>query len=317
MSTIKQKETNQDDNEIHAKKTEIARPVKKKQYFSNENSNNQTINNIYPKFQNDQTTEKIKKLTPLQQNNKVQNQAHKPYNPPTQYQQKIPLNMDQKNNIYQKQQIQQKNNDIQQKVSKNFQKIQENQGINNNNINNNQQNYVVQEEEIFEGCKEFQCYIQDLNFYMEAWVITARVINKSQLKNYTSKNNTAKVGQVFSCDLIDDSKKSRKSTISCSFFGESCEKYFNLINEGAVYDFVGGVLKQNQNKQFNKPHDLTIIFTDNSNIRKSRASINQLQKIPLFEPYEFETIQNIIENKKQGEIIDFIGCLNKNPNIKN
>ena len=86
--------------------------------------------------------------------------------------------------------------------------------------------------------------IRELAPYVPRWEIRARVTNKFPIKNFKSQLHE---GNLFSVDLIDD----EGYEIRANFFNASAAKFFNQIEEGRVYNFSEGTLKE-ANAQCNK-----------------------------------------------------------------
>jgi hypothetical protein len=67
------------------------------------------------------------------------------------------------------------------------------------------------------------------------WVIRGRVVNKFPIKYFTSKSSRSE-GKLFSIDIID----SNGGEIQCTFFGEACDSFFNMIEKDKVYELSRG-----------------------------------------------------------------------------
>lgn len=67
--------------------------------------------------------------------------------------------------------------------------------------------------------------------------IKARVISKTLKREFVKNGNMKSC--VFSIDILDK----EGSTITCAFFGNTCNKFFDLIEVGSIYQFSGGSIK--------------------------------------------------------------------------
>ena len=91
--------------------------------------------------------------------------------------------------------------------------------------------------------EKFIVTIKSMNPYSSRWTIKARVTFKSDLIRW---ENAKGGGTLFSIDLLDNEGGEIKGT----FFKESCDKFFKLIEVGNVYTFSGGVIKLVTNKKY-------------------------------------------------------------------
>lgn len=73
------------------------------------------------------------------------------------------------------------------------------------------------------------------------WRIKVRVTKKNDIRTY---KNTKGDGKFFTIDIID----SNTTEISCSFFNNGCDKWFDYLTEGNTYIFSGGQVKENNRK---------------------------------------------------------------------
>ena len=65
------------------------------------------------------------------------------------------------------------------------------------------------------------------------WTIRGRVTMKSQVRTFTNDRGN---GKVFSVDLLDKDG----GEIKASFFNQSVDKFFDLIDAGKIYTFSKG-----------------------------------------------------------------------------
>ncbi len=85
----------------------------------------------------------------------------------------------------------------------------------------------------------------------DGWTIKAKVIQKSDLKEFKKKDGTSGkknffyfLGKLFSITIVDK----YGHEISATFFGNACEKYVNSIYKDKIYSFAKGQVKQNNYK---------------------------------------------------------------------
>jgi replication factor A1 len=139
--------------------------------------------------------------------------------------------------------------------------------------------------------------ISAINPYSSRWTIKARITTKSDLKRWS---NAKGEGTLFSIDLLDN----QQGEIRATFFKDSCDKFFPVLEEGKVYTFSGGVLKMVQNKQFsNIKNQYELTFNANSDIQPANddAAIKT-------QSYAFVKIDQI-GNKDVGDSVDLIGIV--------
>ena len=73
------------------------------------------------------------------------------------------------------------------------------------------------------------------------WRIKARILKKNDIKQYKNQKGE---GCFFTIELMDRNQ----TEISCSFFNGGCEKWFDYLNEGSIYVFSGGQIKENNSR---------------------------------------------------------------------
>jgi hypothetical protein len=73
------------------------------------------------------------------------------------------------------------------------------------------------------------------------WKVKARILKKNDIKNYKTAKGE---GCLFSIDIMDRNQ----TEISCSFFNAGCDKWFDYLNEGSIYIFSGGIIKENNSR---------------------------------------------------------------------
>ena len=138
--------------------------------------------------------------------------------------------------------------------------------------------------------------IANLNMYDRSWTIRGRVVKKGDLKKFKSGN---KDGSVFNIVIRDET-----SSIQASFFNETCEKFFDFIQQGKMYAFSDGMIK-NAGKFNMTEHKYEITFGDKCAIREiandSRIG-NEHIKITSIEE---------ASKKKEHDSVDVLGIIDE------
>lgn len=120
--------------------------------------------------------------------------------------------------------------------------------------------------------------INDLNPYINRWVIKARVTSKTDIKRWS---NAKGEGTLFSVDLLDEFD----GEIRATFFKEACEKFYPLLEQGHVYTFSGGKLKPAQRQYSSIRNNYETTFDTNSEImevmddHKIQSAVYSFKKI--------------------------------------
>ena len=73
------------------------------------------------------------------------------------------------------------------------------------------------------------------------WKIKARVLKKNEIKQYKTAKGE---GSFFSIEIMDRNQ----TEINCSFFNAGCDKWFDYLNEGNIYIFSGGLIRENNSR---------------------------------------------------------------------
>eukprot|EP01031_Cornospumella_fuschlensis_P025575 gene25575-30881_t len=102
--------------------------------------------------------------------------------------------------------------------------------------------------------------ISAINPYSNKWTIKARITTKSERRTWS---NAKGQGTLFNIDLLD----SAGGEIRATFFKESCEKWYPILEEGKVYTFSNGQVKLAGNRQFSQiKNQYELTFNLNSEI---------------------------------------------------
>ena len=109
--------------------------------------------------------------------------------------------------------------------------------------------------------------IKSLNPYQNKWTIKARVLKKGEIKTW---NNAKGSGQLFSVVLSDAS-----GDIKATGFKEAVNLFYELLQEGSVYEISKATLKP-ANKQYNTTNnDYEMSFDQNTSICFVRNGVCQ------------------------------------------
>ena len=101
-------------------------------------------------------------------------------------------------------------------------------------------------------------HIKSLNPYQNKWTIKARILNKSDIKNYSNQRGS---GQLFSVILSDASGE-----IKATGFKDAVQFFYDLLQEGSVYQISKASLRA-ANKQYNTTdNDYEMTFDQNTSI---------------------------------------------------
>ncbi|KAL7487194.1 hypothetical protein ACHAW6_012791 [Cyclotella cf. meneghiniana] len=137
--------------------------------------------------------------------------------------------------------------------------------------------------------------IAGLNMYSNRWVIRAKITNKSEIRTWS---NAKGEGSLFSIVLLDSSG----FDVKCTFFKEAVDKFYNMLEEGKVYNFSGGRLKV-ANMQYNTcKSQFEITFDQNSEIHLDNDG-GDIQ-----ETYEFKKIADL-EHMEPNSYVDILGVV--------
>ncbi|XP_037124774.1 replication protein A 70 kDa DNA-binding subunit-like isoform X2 [Syngnathus acus] len=100
--------------------------------------------------------------------------------------------------------------------------------------------------------------IYQLNPYLSNWTIRARVINKTDIRNWS---NSRREGKVFNLEVVDETGE-----IKITAFNEEVDKFFSLVEQDKVYLISKGTVKL-ANKQFTSlKNDYEITLSASSRI---------------------------------------------------
>ncbi|KRX06581.1 Nucleic acid-binding, OB-fold [Pseudocohnilembus persalinus] len=139
---------------------------------------------------------------------------------------------------------------------------------------------------------------------MNNYQLRVRVTKKNQLRKIQRQDG--KEFSVFSVDLID----SEGAEITCHFYEQVAEKYFDQIEQDKVYEIKDAVVKLLNNKIYNKGEDYLLNFDRGASI-KVLEDDNKIQR----QKFEFKPIQQLQNLQAQAEL-DICGVVHSKE-IKN
>jgi replication factor A1 len=139
--------------------------------------------------------------------------------------------------------------------------------------------------------------ISTLTPYKDRNEIRARVTVKSDIKKWTNERGE---GRLFSVTLLDHSGEIR---LTC--FNEVADKYFDLLQEGKVYDVSNFQVKISKRQYGNVQNDYEISADSHTAIAPVLDAVND--DIPSIH-YTFVKIAKVAESKKD-DVLDVIGVV--------
>jgi replication factor A1 len=101
--------------------------------------------------------------------------------------------------------------------------------------------------------------IQALSPFRTRWWIKARVLDKSNIRTWNKEGSS---GQLFTMTLVD----AEGSAIRATVFQEGVNKFNDMMENGKVYIFTKGTVKQANKKFSNLPNDYELSFDQHAEI---------------------------------------------------
>jgi len=138
--------------------------------------------------------------------------------------------------------------------------------------------------------------IVGLTPYQNRWTIRARVVKRTEVKEWTNARGT---GKLFSFTVTDDS-----GDIRITAFNEEVDKFFNLVENNKVVYVSGGTLKQANPAYNTTQHDYEMTLRRDSFV--SLCEDAESQKVPEIK-YNFVPIRDL--SQKVGGYADVIGIV--------
>ncbi|EFA09711.2 replication protein A 70 kDa DNA-binding subunit [Tribolium castaneum] len=136
--------------------------------------------------------------------------------------------------------------------------------------------------------------IASLNPFHNNWIIRARVVNKTNVRNWS---NAKGEGKLFSIDLVD-----KGGEIRCTAFRDLVDKFFDRLEVDKVY-YISKCQLQPINRQFcSLKHQFEMYFTPETIIEPSYDDNEIIPQIT----YNFTTIDKVAV-MEAGTIVDVIG----------
>ncbi|PQE19476.1 replication factor-a 1 protein [Rutstroemia sp. NJR-2017a WRK4] len=138
--------------------------------------------------------------------------------------------------------------------------------------------------------------IEALSPYQHKWTIKARVTAKSDIRTWNKPNST---GKLFSVNLLDETGE-----IKATGFGEQCDAFYDLFQEGHVYYITSPCRVSMAKKQFsNLPNDYELMFERDTVVEKAEDQDNVPQV-----RYNFSSIADL-QSVEKDSTIDVIAVL--------
>ncbi|XP_049795806.1 replication protein A 70 kDa DNA-binding subunit-like isoform X2 [Schistocerca nitens] len=138
--------------------------------------------------------------------------------------------------------------------------------------------------------------IPDLSPGQKEWEIKARVVNKTEIKRYL--NNKGE-GKRFSMELVDNS-----GHIHATAFGEQCDEFYDLIEEGRVYFISRGKLNPTNKKFTSVNHRYQMTFTRWTTVRPCKKDDTSIPHIA----FNFVSLNKLADTALSA-VIDVIGVV--------
>ncbi|CAG8443896.1 10857_t:CDS:1 [Ambispora leptoticha] len=136
--------------------------------------------------------------------------------------------------------------------------------------------------------------ISALNPYQNKWIIKARVIKKSEIRTWHNQKGD---GKIFSFNIMDHSGE-----IKVVSFTDTCEKYYDLIQENNVYTISNARVQTSRNRLYDS-NEYEIHLEKNTNIVQCQeeSSVPNIQ-------YNFTTLDKL-NDYNRDDVIDVIGVV--------
>jgi len=167
---------------------------------------------------------------------------------------------------------------------------------NNNNIDNYNKN---NKKEI--GGGNFMS-LNSLSSFNKDILIKVRITKKSDKKVF---QNSSKSGSLFTFNIIDE----EGTEFPCCAFNKACEKFYDVIEEGKVYEFRGGYIKINDRKYTNLKSEYKY-FLDERMVVTPLEDDNSIS----LNNFNFKKIEEI-KNISSEESVDILGYIIKKGEI--
>ncbi|XP_049768899.1 replication protein A 70 kDa DNA-binding subunit-like isoform X2 [Schistocerca cancellata] len=145
--------------------------------------------------------------------------------------------------------------------------------------------------------------IADLSPGQIEWEIKARVVNKTGKKRYSNYKGE---GKNFSMELVDNS-----GHIHATAFGEQCDEFYYLIEEGRVYFISRGKLNPTNKKFTSVNHRYQMTFTHWTTVRPCKKDDMSIPHIA----FSFVSL-NTLADTALSALIDVIGVVKDPGSVK-
>ena len=142
--------------------------------------------------------------------------------------------------------------------------------------------------------------IESLSPYIgNRWVIKARVLDKSQVRTWS---NARSQGKLCSMTLIDES-----GPIRCTIFQEGVDKFYDLLEDGKVFFFSKGQVK-NANKKYSSVNcEYELSMDKDAEIWPLHGNDPAAQTLPQ-QSFNFVPVE-ALKVKEKGSMVDVLGVL--------
>eukprot|EP00301_Raphidiophrys_heterophryoidea_P021947 c6220_g1_i1.p1 GENE.c6220_g1_i1~~c6220_g1_i1.p1 ORF type:complete len:492 (-),score=113.07 c6220_g1_i1:188-1495(-) len=136
--------------------------------------------------------------------------------------------------------------------------------------------------------------IKSLNPYQNKWAIVGRVTSKKEIKTYSNQRGD---GKLFSFDLLDN----QGGEIKVTSFNAECDRFFPIVQEGAVYKVSRGSIKSANRRYSSLNSQFEITLDQTSTVEP----MSDTQSIPA-NHFNFCNLSNLEECSPETNV-DVIG----------
>jgi replication factor A1 len=138
--------------------------------------------------------------------------------------------------------------------------------------------------------------IRAINSFLPEWKLRAKVTRKGEIKTWSNSRGT---GYLLNIELTD----SKGDQIQATFFKEAVDAFDPIIEEGAVYTFTNGTVKQANKKFTSIQNDFCLHFGTDAEIQ--RIQDDSSIKLP---EVKHQTLNEICE-MENGKCVNTVGVV--------